>query len=55
MAPDLNAVASGDSKWDYSTPGSTGYDIPDVILNVCLAIELWRETIHQKSNSADVS
>ncbi|KAF2769857.1 FAD/NAD(P)-binding domain-containing protein [Teratosphaeria nubilosa] len=26
MAPDLNAVASGE-KFDYSTPGSSGYDI----------------------------
>lgn len=26
MAPDLNAVAGGE-RFDYSTPGSSGYDI----------------------------
>ena len=26
MAPDLNAVANGD-KFDYSQPGSSGYDV----------------------------
>lgn len=29
MAPDLNAVSS-DGRWDYSKPGSAGYDIPDI-------------------------
>ena len=28
MAPDLNAVAGGE-RFDYSQPGSSGYDIPD--------------------------
>jgi len=30
MAPDLNAVGKGE-RWDYSTPGSTGYEIPDIV------------------------
>jgi hypothetical protein len=32
MAPDLNAVAGNGSsgKWDYSTPGSGGYNVPDI-------------------------
>lgn len=29
MAPDLNAVTNGE-KWDYSKPGSSGYDIPKI-------------------------
>lgn len=29
MAPDLNAVAAGE-KFDYSTPGSSGYEIKRV-------------------------
>ncbi|EOD43371.1 putative flavin-binding monooxygenase protein [Neofusicoccum parvum UCRNP2] len=36
MAPDLNAIAANfwkDGKWDYSTPGSAGYSIPDVVLD----------------------
>jgi hypothetical protein len=33
MAPDLNAVGKGE-RWDYSTPGSSGYDIPDIVYNV---------------------
>ena len=28
MAPDLNAI--GSEKWDYSTPGSAGYDVAKV-------------------------
>lgn len=35
MAPDLNSVGKGE-RWDYSTPGSSGYDIPDIIYNVSL-------------------
>ena len=35
MAPDLNAVGKGE-RWDYSTPGSSGYDIPDIVYNVSL-------------------
>ena len=27
MAPDLNAVAAGGERWDYSKPGSSGYDV----------------------------
>lgn len=27
MAPDLNAVAAGGEKWDYSKPGSSGYEV----------------------------
>ncbi|KAL6710120.1 hypothetical protein ACN47E_009911 [Coniothyrium glycines] len=30
MAPDLNSIGQ-DGKWDYSTPGSSGYDIPDIV------------------------
>ncbi|KAK8153414.1 hypothetical protein BKA80DRAFT_210585 [Phyllosticta citrichinensis] len=33
MAPDINAVASEwikDGRWDYSTPGSTGYSVPNI-------------------------
>ncbi|CAN9091603.1 unnamed protein product [Alternaria alternata] len=30
MAPDLNAIGSG-QRWDYSTPGSGGYNIPDIV------------------------
>ena len=33
MAPDLNSINSS-GRWDYSTPGSTGYDIPNIIYNV---------------------
>lgn len=33
MAPDLNAVHKGE-RWDYSTPGSGGYNIPDIVYNV---------------------
>jgi len=32
MAPDLNMVGP-DGKWDYSTPGSSGYDIPNITYN----------------------
>ncbi|KAJ4321385.1 hypothetical protein N0V94_002922 [Neodidymelliopsis sp. IMI 364377] len=32
MAPDLNAVDK-DERWDYSTPGSSGYDVPDIVYN----------------------
>lgn len=28
MAPDLNAVAAGE-RWDYSKPGSSGYNVPE--------------------------
>ena len=33
MAPDLNAVAAG-GKIDYSQPGSSGYNIPDITYRV---------------------
>ncbi|KAF2729694.1 FAD/NAD(P)-binding domain-containing protein [Polyplosphaeria fusca] len=33
MAPDLNLLGP-DGKWDYSTPGSGGYTVPDIILDV---------------------
>lgn len=33
MAPDLNSLDSN-GKWDYSTPGSSGYNIPDIVYNV---------------------
>lgn len=33
MAPDLNAIGSG-QRWDYSTPGSGGYNIPDIVYDV---------------------
>ncbi|KAJ4376381.1 hypothetical protein N0V83_001664 [Neocucurbitaria cava] len=32
MAPDLNSLGSG-GQWDYSTPGSSGYNIPDIVYN----------------------
>ncbi|KAF2421137.1 FAD/NAD(P)-binding domain-containing protein [Tothia fuscella] len=32
MAPDLNGI-NGGAKWDYSTPGSSGYDIKKITLN----------------------
>jgi hypothetical protein len=35
MAPDLNAMTS-DGRWDYSTPGSGGYDVPNIVYNVSL-------------------
>jgi hypothetical protein len=28
MAPDINAITT--EKWDYSKPGSAGYDIPNI-------------------------
>ena len=31
MAPDLNAIST--EKWDYSKPGSSGYDIPNITLD----------------------
>jgi hypothetical protein len=37
MAPDLNSLGSN-GRWDYSTPGSNGYDIPDIIYNVSAVI-----------------
>ncbi|CAO2658339.1 Nn.00g060620.m01.CDS01 [Neocucurbitaria sp. VM-36] len=30
MAPDLNSLGS-DGRWDYSTPGSSGYNIPGIV------------------------
>lgn len=33
MAPDLNAVGKGE-RWDYSTPGSSGYEVPDIVYDV---------------------
>ncbi|KAJ9644119.1 hypothetical protein H2201_007096 [Coniosporium apollinis] len=30
MAPDLNAL-SANGRWDYSTPGSSGYNIPNIV------------------------
>jgi hypothetical protein len=39
MAPDLNSMDSN-GRWDYSTPGSGGYDIPNIVYNVtCPPIE----------------
>lgn len=35
MAPDLNSIDSN-GRWDYSTPGSTGYDIPNIVYDVSL-------------------
>lgn len=34
MAPDLNSMHIN-GKWDYSTPGSTGYSVPKLVYNVC--------------------
>ncbi|KAF2088438.1 FAD/NAD(P)-binding domain-containing protein [Saccharata proteae CBS 121410] len=28
MAPDLNAISGQNGRWDYSTPGSSGYHVP---------------------------
>jgi hypothetical protein len=36
MAPDLNSVGKGE-RWDYSTPGSTGYEIPDIVYDVSIS------------------
>jgi hypothetical protein len=33
MAPDLNSIDSN-GRWDYSTPGSSGYDIPNITYDV---------------------
>ena len=33
MAPDLNTLGSG-QKWDYSTPGSNGYEVPNIVYDV---------------------
>jgi len=38
MAPDLNAVAGGE-QFDYSQPGSSGYNIPQDITWKSVAIE----------------
>lgn len=35
MAPDLNSPASN-GRWDYSKPGSSGYDIPNIIYYVTI-------------------
>ncbi|KAH7381347.1 hypothetical protein DE146DRAFT_704940 [Phaeosphaeria sp. MPI-PUGE-AT-0046c] len=32
MTPDLNSM-NNSGKWDYSTPGSSGYDVPDIVYN----------------------
>ncbi|KAF1850359.1 FAD/NAD(P)-binding domain-containing protein [Cucurbitaria berberidis CBS 394.84] len=32
MAPDINHLGS-DGRWDYSTPGSSGYNIPNIVYN----------------------
>ncbi|KAK7181161.1 hypothetical protein DPSP01_010617 [Paraphaeosphaeria sporulosa] len=32
MAPDLNSIKSN-GRWDYSTPGSEGYNIPNITYN----------------------
>lgn len=32
MAPDLNTLGGG-QKWDYSTPGSNGYEVPNIVYN----------------------
>lgn len=37
MAPDLNGLTARfvreDGTWDYSKPGSTGYNVPDIVLD----------------------
>jgi hypothetical protein len=33
MAPDLNFI-DRNGRWDYSTPGSSGYDIPNITYDV---------------------
>jgi hypothetical protein len=37
MAPDLNSL-DRNGRWDYSIPGSSGYDIPNIIYNVGLVV-----------------
>lgn len=43
MAPDFNGLSNGSGKIDYSTPGSSGYHVPDINLNVSptQGIEPW--------------
>ncbi|KAF2444597.1 FAD/NAD(P)-binding domain-containing protein [Karstenula rhodostoma CBS 690.94] len=38
MAPDLNSLQSN-GKWDYSTPGSEGYSIPNITYNMCASLD----------------
>ena len=45
MAPDLNSLASN-GRWDYSKPGFSGYDIPNIIYNVTI------HTYHHISRNA---
>jgi cation diffusion facilitator CzcD-associated flavoprotein CzcO len=33
MAPDINSFIGPDGRWDYSTPGSSGYSIPKIVYN----------------------
>ncbi|KAF2713802.1 FAD/NAD(P)-binding domain-containing protein [Pleomassaria siparia CBS 279.74] len=35
MSPDLNSsnAPGADGKWDYSTPGSSGYSVPNIVYN----------------------
>jgi hypothetical protein len=37
MAPDLNSI-NINGRWDYSTPGSGGYNIQDIVYDVSLEI-----------------
>lgn len=44
MAPDLNGIGK-DGRWDYSTPGAQGYDVPKIDLNVCLVMAFGEKAI----------
>jgi len=39
MAPDLNSINSN-GRWDYSTPGSGGYNVPDIVYDVSLETKM---------------
>ncbi|KAF1922619.1 uncharacterized protein M421DRAFT_96697 [Didymella exigua CBS 183.55] len=38
MTPDLNAVSKSE-RWDYSTPGLSGYNIPDIVYSLVYQIQ----------------
>lgn len=41
MAPDLNSLHAN-GRWDYSTPGSGGYNVPNIVYNVSIFISDFR-------------
>jgi hypothetical protein len=59
MAPDLNSINSN-GRWNYSTPGSSGYDIPNIVLDVSSTEEprkrirlIWPGSFNAKAQSAN--